>query len=144
LAHVIPGAAVVSRSPYNGVDVAPLVPFVSALQNPQLPLARITWPNSHQAQIVSEIAPGQVISLQISYAPGWHAVANGKTAPVSADGIGLTIIRPQCIGACIIELTYDDGREALYARMAQVLGLMLMAAIACWPIVKPGRGKVID
>jgi hypothetical protein len=144
LAHVIPGAAVVSRSPYNGVDVAPLVPFVSALQNPQLPLARITWPNSHQAQIVSEIAPGQVISLQISYAPGWHAVANGKTAPVSADGIGLTIIRPQCIGACIIELTYYDGREALYARMAQVLGLILMAAIACWPIVKPGRGKVID
>ncbi len=136
LAHVIPESAVVSRPPYNGVDVAPLVPFVSALENSQLPPARITWRNSHQAQIVAEMAPGQVISLQTSYAPGWHAVANGKTAPVSADGIGLTIIRPQCMGRCVIELSYDEGREALYARMAQAVGLILMVAIACWPIVK--------
>ncbi len=136
LAHVIPEAAVVSRSPFNGVDTIPLVPFVTALEDPQLPLAKITWPNNHIAQIVAELAPGQVISLQNSYAPGWHAAAKGKPARVGADGIGLTIIKPECTGTCVIELSYDAGREALYARMAQLLGLILMVAIACWPILK--------
>ena len=98
LAHVIPDAAVVSRSPYNGVDTAPLVPFVAALEDPKLPLAKITWLNNHRAQIVAELAPGQVISLQNSYAPGWHAAVSGKPARVSADGIDLTIIKPECTG----------------------------------------------
>jgi hypothetical protein len=136
LAQVIPEAAVVSRSPYNGVDTAPLVPYVDAIENSQLPLARITWRNSHQAQIAAELLSGQVISLQNSYAPGWHAVANGKTARVSQDGIGLTIIKPECIGNCVIELSYDGGQEAVYAQVAQVLGLSLMVVIAFWPIVK--------
>jgi hypothetical protein len=136
LARVIPEAAVVSRSPYNGVDTSPLVPFVAALEDSRLPVARITWRNSHSAQIVAELGSGQVISLQNSYAPGWHAAVNGKTARVSEDGIGLTIIRPECIGTCVIELSYDAGREALYAQVGQVLGLCLMVLIACWPIVK--------
>jgi len=135
LVHVIPETAVVSRSPYDGVDIAPLVPFVTALEDPQLPQAKIAWQNNHRAQIVAELAPGQVISLQNSYAPGWHAAVSGKPARVSADGIDLTIIKPECTGTCVIELSYDAGREALYAQIAQILGLCLMVAIACWPFV---------
>jgi len=136
LVHVIPEAAVVSRSPYNGVDVAPLEPFVAALENSQLPPARIVWPNAHRARILAQLALGQVISLQNSYAPGWHAAANGRTARVTEDGIGLTIIKTDCTGTCVIEMSYDGGREALYALVAQGLGLSLMIMIACWPILK--------
>jgi hypothetical protein len=136
LAHVIPETAVVSRSPYNGVDVAPLLPFVAALDSTQLAPAQITWRNSHSARIVTHIAAGQVISLQNTYAPGWQATANGKAASVRADGIGLTIIKPQCDGACVIELSYDAGSEARHAQTAQELGLGLVIAIACWPMVK--------
>ena len=107
----------------NGLDVNPLRPYVAALEDPGLPLAEARWLNSHQLQISTVITPGQIISVQISYASGWHARANGRAAPAHADALGLTVIQPGCSGPCTIDLTYDGGAEARWTRVAQWIGM---------------------
>ena len=130
LAHVIPEAAIVSRSPVDGTDVAPLVPYVQALGDPRLPLAQQETLSARALRISAELRPGQLISVQINYASGWTAATNGRRpVRIEKDGLGLMIIRPECTGMCVIDLLYDGGTEARYTRVAQVLGLAALLAL---------------
>jgi hypothetical protein len=130
LAHVIYSSQEVVRGPVNGLDVDPLRPYVAALDDPSLPLAEARWINTHELQISTVMTPEQLVSLQISYAPGWHAKANQRSAPIHADALGLTVIQPACSGACTIDLVYDGGPEARWTRVAQWIGLLVCIA---WP-----------
>jgi hypothetical protein len=118
LAHVIPEAALVPRTPIHGLDVAPLLPYVAALDDPALPAAAIHWRNQHDATIEARLSKEQVVSVQLTYTKGWHAAVNGQPREVMRDAIGLLAIRPRCEGDCVIRLTYDGGTEMLVARIA--------------------------
>ena len=136
LAHVIRPEQVVSRAPVHGLDVEPLRPFVAALEDPTLPAARFVWLNQHEARIQAEMRPDQVVSVQISYAPGWRAEANGMAARVRRDALGLMIIEPRCSGPCRIVLTYDGGVERRWTRVAQGGGILLCLL---WPLTAGGK-----
>jgi len=84
LAHVIHPDQLVRRAPVDGLDVEPLRPYVAALEDPS-PRARFRWRNPHDAAIAAD----QVLSVQASYAPGWHAAANGRPARLGSDRLGL-------------------------------------------------------
>ena len=138
LAHVIRPDQEVRRAPIHGLDVEPLRPFVAALEDPSLPRASFQWLNQHQARIETRIEPGQILSLQVSYAPGWRAEANGAPARVHADALGLTIVEPHCTGPCTVMLTYDGAAEARWTRVAQWLGVILCVV---WPLALPPARK---
>ena len=57
------------------------------------------------------LRPEQVVSVQITYHPGWRALANGESCRVFADGLGQIVAEPHCGGACKLELIYDGGLE---------------------------------
>ena len=67
-------------------------------------------------RIRASAAPGQVISVQVSYHPGWHARAGGQDRKLNRDGLGLMWLRPGCAGPCEIELDYDGGAELRICR----------------------------
>jgi hypothetical protein len=117
LAHVIPESALARRTPVHGLDVAPLLPYVAALDDPALPAAEIHWRNRHDATIEARLSKGQLVSVQLTYAKGWHATIDGQPQEVERDAIGLLAIRPRCEGNCVIRLTYDGGTEMLVARI---------------------------
>ncbi len=136
LAHVIPKSAVVVRTPVNGLDLEPARAYVKALDDPALPLASVTWTSPSHATIRAQMAPGQVISLQETYAPGWYA----PHAVVTADALGLITIDPECKGPCQIELSFGAGTEAWLCR-----GLSLLAALfplALFANAKRGKNAV--
>ena len=118
LAHVIPEAALPRRTPIHGLDVAPLLPYVAALDDPALPPAAMRWRNRHDATIQARLSKQQLISVQLTYTKGWHATIDGQPREVMPDAIGLLAIRPRCEGDCVIRLTYDGGAEMTIARIA--------------------------
>jgi hypothetical protein len=124
LAHVIPASAVVRRAPLNGVDVEPIRPFVAALEDASLPPAGIRWDSFSSGRIHTALRPGQVVSVQITYHPGWHAQVNGAPQPLVRDGLGLTIVKPDCSGPCTIDLTFDGGAEYKAARVASWVAVL--------------------
>jgi hypothetical protein len=131
LAHVIPAAAVVKRTPIHGLDIEPVEPYVAALDDPQYPLAIFQWNGMSQAEIRATVGRGQVIAVQITYDPGWEAYANGKRQPIRGDAIGLMVIEPDCNGPCEISLRHTGGKERVVTR-AMSLAAMLVAVAFGW------------
>jgi len=127
LAHVIPADAAVERPPIHGLDVEGVARFVAAMDNPALPVADFSWLSNTYARIATELHPGQVVAVQVTYDPGWVATANGRPALVTRDGIGLLTLHPQCDGRCRIDLRFDGGAER---RICLGLSVLVMFGVA--------------
>ena len=130
LAHVMAVPDLVRDQPYNGLDTAQMERYVAAMDSPAYPLAEWRWTSRHGAAIKTVAAPGQVVSAQVNYHPGWRASVNGAERPVSADGLGLLVVKPGCDGPCEISLRYDGGPELRLALAASAAVTLLMAALA--------------
>jgi hypothetical protein len=131
LAHVIPASAVVARRPLHGLDIAAVEPYLAALDDPANPVASFRWKSTSEAEIRAPIAPGQLISVQETYTPGWEAWANGKRQKVRGDALGQLVIEPECAGTCDIALRYTGGVEAVATRSLS-LAATFFAAWALW------------
>lgn len=138
LAHVITPADVIRRPPVNGLDIEPLKRYVQALDNPDLPLAEMTWTNAHRARIRTTMGANQLLSVQETYDRGWYATVNGVDRRVTPDALGMMIIEPLCAGSCVVDLLYDPAGERRATRLAQILGVLVCLG---WPIVSVARGK---
>ncbi len=136
LAHVVRKGDLVDRPPIHGLDVDQVRRYVAALEDPSLPPAEMVWTSRHSARIRANLSRDQLVSVQISYHPGWFAEVNGVRRPVWPDKIGLMVVDPQCEGRCSMELIYDGGIEMTLARTASAV-----AFIGClaWAFVRRGR-----
>lgn len=132
LAHVVYPSSLVKRAPANGIDGAPLLPYVKALDDPSLPLADFQWTSRHSARVRATLRSGQVISIQESYDPGWRGRANGTPATISADELGLMVVDPHCIGECVLDIDYAHGPARTVAAVLATASavLLMVAAIA--------------
>jgi hypothetical protein len=127
LARVVPRTSLVARTPVHGGDVDPLRGYVAALDDPAMPNASMEWTSAHTARVTTEVAAGQVVSLQMAWHRGWHASIGGKPVPIGRDGLGLMTIYPHGVGAMTIDLIYDGGMEMRVAHwVCGLTGLMLL------------------
>jgi len=137
LARIVTPESIIGRRPVNGIDTAPLLAYVAALDNPSLPHADFRWKSRHAASIECTLSPNNVVSLQISFHAGWHALVNGVKKPIAEDGIGQMYIEPHCSGACDIELVYDGGREMKIAcGLSAAAWLLAIVIVGYGPIRK--------
>jgi hypothetical protein len=138
LAHVIDRNAVVARPPENGLDVAPLEALVASMENPANPPASFRWKNLHEAEIDAQPGADQVIFAQVTYDAGWRVVdQNGVELKTAPDALGLMTIEPRHAGPARIRLIYDGGLESKLARVAQIVGVLLLAA---WALKRDSSG----
>jgi hypothetical protein len=132
LARIVTRSDLPARAPGNGIDIEPLLAYVAALDNPAMPEAAFRWTSRHSASITSTLRPADVISVQVSYHPGWHASLSGATVPVRADGLGHLYIEPGCDGACSVLLDYDGGLEMQVAHVVFAIAWLLAFVIPIW------------
>ena len=138
LAHVVQADAIVHHAPVNGLDTGEIERYVKALDDPAMPEANFTWRNRHTAEIQTQLQPGQALSVQVTYHPGWRATVNGVMQNAKKDGLGFLLLESACQGRCEITLTYDGGLEwritcgASLLAMTFVLYCFARAAIR-WP-----------
>ena len=131
LAHVVPEQSLVARMPENGIDVDPLRPYVAALENSALPDAQFQWTSLHSAHITADLAPDQVLSVQIPWHKGWHSSfpIQHSSFPIQRDALGLMYLKPARSGHLEFDLTFDGGLEAQIARfLSAATALLLIAA----------------
>ncbi len=126
LAHVMPPVALPARTPIHGLDTEPVRAYVNALDNPRYPPVGFAWESTSNARIRGRVEAGQIVSVQVTYDPGWQAMANGNTVSVRGDAIGQTVIEPGCAGECEILLRYAGGAQRTLTRCLSA-GAMLFA-----------------
>jgi hypothetical protein len=142
LAHVVPPDAIVKRPPGNPEDDGAAARYVAALDDASLPLAAFEWLDPNHIRIRATASPGQAVSIQVGYHPGWHAAANGQHRAIYKDGLGLMWLRPECHGACAIDLDYDGGWQLWLCRLVSYLAMLLLLAAAIyagWGGLRPHR-----
>ncbi len=123
LAHVVPEGAVVRDAPWYGGDVAAIERYDAALDDASLPAAEFRWEGRNRIHIRTTAKAGQVITIQVSYHPGWHAAAGDRAVQIQKDGLGLMWLRPGCDGPCEVDLEYDGGWELRVCRWLSYLAL---------------------
>ncbi len=130
LAHVVPASDLVTRTPATGIDVEPLRAYVTALENPSNPAVQFKWTSLHSAKIQTGLPPNSVVSVQISWSPGWHAHLNGRALRVFKDRLGLIYLAPGMAGPATISMDYDGGTEMIAAHWISLVTLVLLS-LAC-------------
>ena len=135
LAHVLRPEDRMTRPPASVLDTDFLRAYVAPLENPALPPAEMTWKNRHHALLTADLQKDQLLLVQVTYHPGWHARVNGAARHVTRDPIGLVVVAPQCAGRCVVDLEYGDDPEMLTACGISWTALIggLLWAIA-WPV----------
>lgn len=128
LAHALEPADMVPRTPIHGVDTAPLIPYVAAIDRPDAPDLQMRWPDNETAVISGNLRPNQIVSVQETGHFGWHATVNGAPRRVFTDKLGFLAVVPNCNGNCTIQLHYDGGTEmkaAHWVSAAALIGSLL-------------------
>jgi hypothetical protein len=118
---------VVKRNPKDWQDVSDVRRFNAALD--MAAHADWQWNATDKATIRTTSPAGSAVSIQVSYHPGWHAIANGKSVPILRDGLGLMWLDSPCEGPCEVQLEYNGGWELILCRWISALTLI---AIAAW------------
>lgn len=126
LAHVVTPQQLVMRPPVNGLDTADLERYVSAIEAPNAPRANFRWVNTRAGRVEADASAGRVVSVQISYDPGWQATVGGAPRRTFSDALGLLVIDPACQGRCTIDLTWTGGREAKWTKAGQAGGFIVL------------------
>jgi len=96
----------------------------------------MAWQNRHHAVLTADLQEDQLLLVQVTYHPGWHARVNGVARPVTKDPIGLTLIAPQCAGRCVVDLEYGNDAEMFAARL---LSWIALVGGVLWTIAGPLR-----
>jgi hypothetical protein len=136
LAHVVPESALVRRTPASPRDTGEVEKYVAALEDESLPKADFRWQAANRIHIQTMAGPGQVVSVQVTQHPGWHAKANGVSRRVKADGLALMWLQPECNGPCDIQLEYDGGAELRICHLLSVVALAALVVFFCWRAVQ--------
>jgi hypothetical protein len=136
LAHVLRPEDRLTRTPTSVLDVDFLRAYDAPLENPDLPRAPMTWFNRHHASVMANMQKNQLLSVQVTYHPGWRARVNGVARRVMKDPIGLLLIAPECEGPCVVDLEYGADTEML---VALTLSWTALLGALAWMIVPPLR-----
>jgi hypothetical protein len=123
LAHVVPRAAIVAGHPQSGDDTPMLEKYVAALDDSSLPLTQFAWATRNRIRIGTSMQSAQVLSVQVTYHPGWRAVAGGRKLRIQKDGLGLMWMETGCSGPCEVHMEYDGGWELRICRWTSWLAL---------------------
>jgi hypothetical protein len=142
LVHPLRPNQLVRHPPAHGLDTGELDAFMAALDSSPR-AGSIEWQDANHARIRAHIEPGELLSTQITYNPGWHVHVNGASRTIRADGIGLMAIDARCTGDCVVELEFDGGREWRWCLAASGVTLLLLAAGWMHTLVRRGQKSAL-
>jgi hypothetical protein len=106
LAHVVRPEDLVPHRPPGKLAYDDIRRYAQAIGDAARPPAAFEWRGGGRARIRADLHPGDLLSVQIAWFPGWKATVHGQPAPVSADGMGFIVIQPHCLGECEVNLTW--------------------------------------
>ena len=106
-----------------------ILKYAQATADAARPLAAFQWLRGGRARIRANLQPGDLVSVQVAWFPGWKAAVRGESRPVSADGMGFIVIQPHCQGDCGIDLAWTGPSDLPLAAVVSLATLGLLAAL---------------
>ena len=134
LAHVLHAGEATAVQPTGLATDVEVVRYVSAIEDPLRPEAKCDWSDPAHARIRANLAPGDVVSVQVAYFRGWKAKVRGESRPVQSDGIGFILVQPQCQGDCEIDLEWTGPSDLYVSAFVSIAGLAIVAVLALGPL----------
>lgn len=90
--------------------------------------AQCHWIGSEVLQVNAVVGPGEVLLVQETFDPGWHAYENGRALPIHADAVGhMLIALPP--GSHAIKMVFEAPAEVVVGRIAGIACLMSIALL---------------
>jgi hypothetical protein len=86
--------------------------FVDKILAPGRPQATFEWIRNGHARIRANLRGDDLLLVQVAYLPGWKATVNGQSRPVTKEGLGLTLVAPQCEGNCEVSLDWGGRPDS--------------------------------
>lgn len=129
LAHVVNADDLVSTAT---LDWAAINRFASAIDRSRQDKTRETimrWDGTDRAKVQTQLRDQDVLSVQISWDPGWRASVNGSSIPIARDKLGLMVLRPPCENGCAVDLAYTGGTEGMVAKVVFTAALLLCGLV---------------
>jgi len=84
-------------------------------------------------RIHATLGVNEVLSVQVTYHPGWKAMAGARAVPISKDSLGEMIVSPGRPGEYDISLVYDGGWEGMLCRALSAIALLAVTiAVFRW------------
>ena len=102
-------------------------PALDTVTAPPRPPATFEWLRGNTARIRARVSPGDLLSVQIAWFPGWKATAAGRDIPITRDGLGFLLLHPDLPGDSEILLRWTGRSDYLPAAVVSTLALLLVA-----------------
>jgi hypothetical protein len=106
-----------------------LGPFIAALHDTARPRLQEHWNGPGSLSLAGTIPADMLVSVMISYDPGWYATQGGKQIPIEKDGAGYMILRAEPAAHSEINLRYGGSSQQKVFTAASGIG-WLVALIA--------------
>ena len=143
LAHVLRPEDQIARAPASVLDFDFIRAYVAALEDPASPPAGMQWTSRHHAVITANLQSGQLLLVQVTCHPAWHASVDGVSRRITKDPIGQMLIDPQCTGHCIVDLDYGYDAERLVTTLMSWITLFGMLIWIVIPAIVAARRNAI-
>jgi hypothetical protein len=131
-------------------DVTPLRPgqqvqfpdvkrYAAAITDESQPDATFEWLRGGAARIRANLRKDEMVSVQVASFRGWKASVNQKSIPVSADGLGFVLLKPDCEGPSEITLSWTGRPDQSLAA-----GVSILAVVGVALLMSRHRPALID
>lgn len=129
MVRIVPASAVIQTLHDNYLTVEPIEEFLLAAERQPASSARLTWESPDRLSVSAILPPDSVVTVAVTYHPGWSASANGRAIELRSDALGQVIIDPQTAGPVTIMMAFDGGTEMLVARLFRAF---MIVGVLCW------------
>jgi hypothetical protein len=126
LAHVLHP----NEIPPPAANVYQVYDYSLKIEDPARPAADFEWLSDGVARIRATLIRSDVVDVQVPWFSGWKAWVGDRRIPVSADGLGFQVLRPQCDGACEITLRWTGRPDRIPSAIVSLLALGFLAFFA--------------
>lgn len=132
MAYAVSKGELVSSRPTYATDTSAIEKYLQARDSGEAPPVLCRWLSWHGAILEGSLRRTDVLSIQISYHPGWQATVKGQRRNVYSDGLGLMVVDSACEGPCTVRLEFTGGVEM---RVAETTSAMAFGGGVLWMIV---------
>jgi hypothetical protein len=105
--------------PESGSDKPRLQAYVNLVDGSST-AGDVTWLGSDALDIDCITTDDEVIVLQVTNDPGWHATVDGKPCPIGEDPLGFIVLDPGGAGEHHIELRHHPTADVWFGRVASI------------------------
>jgi hypothetical protein len=129
LAHVVQAGELAPIHPGGRLDYSEVLRYRDAIADVSQPRATFDWLSDTSATIRTKAQRSDLVSVQVAWFRGWKAFVRGRPVDVTADGLGLVVIRPECDGECEIALCWTGRPDGPIAAGISAFSFALMGVL---------------